>query len=682
MRNPPSEHRRSDSGPSPADGASPADLESTPPEPAVADEALSRTVLGSSDEPEANTVGSDEASLGAWLPSRPGNLHDHPTSHVDPLWIEPGGRIGEYVVDRTLGRGGFGVVYLARQLSLDRQVALKVSPSSGRAAVDGEGRSLARLEHDHIVQVYAEMTEPVTGAHLLCMQYVAGTTLAAVIQKLRQADVPGGRWSGTDLLAVLDAIKLPPVLFDPSALHDRDYLAKADHVESVCRLGEQLASALAHAHARGVLHRDVKPANVLVGRYGRPLLADFNLATRPADRERSAVVGGTLAYMAPEHLDAFGGGAVSVDAIDARCDVYSLAVLLWELSSGELPFPIGTPIAKDRLSAMLHQLASERRNGRPSDTVRDRRLQQVLSRGLAPNPAERYATADEFAETLAGLREQRSALRALPRSDRVTQWAWRFPIVALILGSLLPQFAGSALQLTYNTLRITLTENQMTFFVPVTIAYNLIAYPACLTWLVFRLTAVTRVWQALRRGQPLDDHQVDEARRRSLLLPRDVAIAATIGWLPGAVVFPLALHLGSDPVPAETWGHFFLSFGLAWLIAVTYSFYFSLGVVLRTMYVRFWQNPRGFHRRATEELAAVPNRLRAANVLAGLIPLAAALMLVLITPRGTTEDADFAFRVLTALLILAGGAGFLLVGRRTRRDLETIDACTGSEIRR
>ncbi|MGC1274532.1 MAG: serine/threonine-protein kinase [Planctomycetaceae bacterium] len=648
------------------------------------DDPVSRTIIGPGDDTPSEAIPSAGESLGGWLPSRPGSLHAHPTASVDPLSIEPGGRIGEFVIERTLGRGGFGVVYLARQLSLDRQVALKVSPQADRAAVDGEGRSLARLEHDHIVQVYAEMTEPVTGAHLLCMQYVAGTTLAAVIRELRRKTFGPGGWSGADLLAVLDSIDLPPILFDPAAMRDRDYLAQADHVEAVCRIGEQLARALAHAHARGVLHRDVKPANVLVGRYGRPLLADFNLSIREADQEHATIVGGTLAYMAPEHLDAFNADSLtSAEAINARSDIYSLAVVLWELTSGVLPFPAGDSIQREELSAVLQKLAAERRSISLDRKAGDRRLRNVLSRGLASEPGDRYTVADEFADTLAGLREQRTALRNLPPADRFTHWAWQHPVPALILGGVLPQFVGSALQISYNTLRITLTDEQKDFFVPVAVAYNLIAYPSCLAWLASRLIAVVRIWNAQRRGENVTDERIDEARRRALLLPRDIAIAATVGWLPGAVVFPLALHLGSDPVSAETWGHFFISFGLAWLIAVTYSYFFVLGIVLRTMFIRFWSNPRAFRERSASELASVPDRLRAVNVLAGIIPLAAAVILVLIASPGSVGEGEFdAFRFLTASLILAGMAGYVFVGRRSRRYLEVVDSCTTGESRR
>ncbi|HEX6984311.1 MAG TPA: hypothetical protein VF170_02990, partial [Planctomycetaceae bacterium] len=155
------------------------------------------------------------------------------------------------------------------------------------------------------------------------------------------------------------------------------------------------------------------------------------------------------------------------------------------------------------------------------------------------------------------------------------------------------------------------------------------------------------------------------------------------GWLPGMAVFPLALHFGASPLPPSAWWHFVISFTLAWLIAVTYSFFFGLGIALRTMYVRFWSDPRGFRRRATEELAGVPDRLRLVNVLAGVIPLAGAVLMVLVAkPAGASEAEDDAFRFLTASLILAGMIGYTAVGRRTRRYLEVVDACTGGEPQR
>ncbi len=638
------------------------------------------------DPDDARTAESDVASakdstMSHWLPSRPASIAAHEASkRANPLAIAPGERVGEFVVEKTLGRGGFGVVYLAKQTSLDRQVALKVMTK--KAGTDGEGRSLARLEHDHIVQVYSEVFEPISKARLLCMQYVPGTTLSVIVHEV--ARFGSGGWTGADFLAVLDGLNLPQAVFDPAAMHDRDVLLGTDHVEAVCRIGEQLARALEHAHSRGVLHRDVKPANVLVNRYGRPLLADFNLAVRENDRDGSSAFGGTLAYMSPEHLDAFDpDSAAPDDAVDARSDVYSLAVVLWELSSGARPYPTpGNPMPKDELSAVLKEQALQRRTLLPQSRPRDHRLARLLERGLAPDPADRFGSAAEFAEALAGLRQQRAALRGLPPFDAITRWGWQNPVASLVLGGLLPQFLGSALQISYNAIRIVgaLSPEQASLFPYIVIAYNLVAYPACLSWLLTRLMRVGRVWRALRRGDAVTDDEVDEARRRALRLPRDTAIVAMIGWLPGAILFPLSLHIGAGPLPWDTWQHFIVSFALAGLIAVTYSFFLGLGVVLRTMYLRFWSNPRRFHERAAVELAAIPDRLRTVNVLAGVIPLAGATLLVLVGPTGFISGGNYdAFRVLTASLILAGMAGYVAVGKLSRGYLEVVNACTGGQ---
>lgn len=639
------------------------------------------------EEVTAHTPGDLTQTFDGWLPSRPASVPvPERTTPADPLSLEVGGRICEFVIERVLGRGGFGVVYLARQLSLDRQVALKVVPRSAGEAAAHEGKSLARLEHEHIVAVYAEMSEPISGARLLCMQYVAGTTLAAVIRELK--GLSGGQWTGADLLAVLDALDLPPVLFEPSAMRDRDFLVGADHVEAVCRIGEQLSLALAHAHSCGVLHRDVKPANVLINRYGRPLLADFNLATQGTEASDSSLIGGTLAYMAPEHLDAFRSpGTASHPPVDARADIYSLSVLLWELSSGSLPFPVATgPIDRNQLSETLNRLAICRRTQPPLAPPNDRRLKNVLLKGLAPNLEDRCASASEFAQSLAGLREQRSALRALPEPDRITRWAWNHPVSALVIGALLPQIFGSILQISYNALRIVdnLTPAQSDLFPLVVLIYNLVAYPACLTWLGHRGLRVLRVWNRLRREEPVTDAEVELARRRVIGLPRATAIAACVGWLPGGILFPLTLHLFEGPITANTAWHFFVSFALAGLIAVTYSYFFGMGLVLRTIYPRFWSSPTAFQAKAEEELAAVPNQLRRVNVMAGIIPLAGAVMMILVTPIGFTDHTyEYnAFRFLTTSLIVAGMAGYAAVGRLTHRYLEVVSACTGTEYRR
>jgi serine/threonine protein kinase len=213
-----------------------------------------------------------------------------------PSLPEVGTVFDDFELQGVLGRGAFGQVYLARQISLGRHVALKVTLNRGN-----EARTLARLEHDHIVQVFAEVVA--RDLRLLCMQYIPGTTLQRVIDALRPK--PREQWSGSAILDTIDAISTAPATLDPGALRDRQFLADCDFIEAACWLGARLAEALGHAHGMGVLHLDVKPANILLSRYGRPYLADFNVAAVHRDDTVRNAFGGTLAYMAPEHLQAF-----------------------------------------------------------------------------------------------------------------------------------------------------------------------------------------------------------------------------------------------------------------------------------------------------------------------------------------------------------------------------------------
>ena len=197
-----------------------------------------------------------------------------------------------------LGRGAFARVYLAEEQHLaDRPVALKVTRTGSR-----EPQTLARLQHTHIVPVYSYRTEPATGLHLLCMPYLGRITL---LQVLSRPEIQSVR-SGADLLDLLDRLQPPEsVRIEPAA--SRVALEGRTYAQAIAWWGARMAEALQHAHDRGILHRDVKPSNVLVTGDGLPMLLDFNLAREPqvADAEElPAGVGGTLAYMAPEHLEA------------------------------------------------------------------------------------------------------------------------------------------------------------------------------------------------------------------------------------------------------------------------------------------------------------------------------------------------------------------------------------------
>ena len=247
--------------------------------------------------------------------------------------FRPGRVVDDFEILGLLGEGSLARVYLARQVSLGRHVALKVS-----AARSAEARALAVLEHEHIVRIFSEGADPERGLRLLCMQYVPGMTLEGLIRGLRRDE--RGSWGGRTVLEAIDALGPHSASIDPAALRDRELLEHSDWIEAVCLIGARLAEALAYAHARGVLHRDIKPANILVDPYGRPLLADFNLASEQWSDDGVEMFGGSLSFMSPEHLEAFNPhDPTPRDAVDERSDLYSLGVVLFELLTGTSPFP-------------------------------------------------------------------------------------------------------------------------------------------------------------------------------------------------------------------------------------------------------------------------------------------------------------------------------------------------------
>jgi len=224
-------------------------------------------------------------------------------------------RLGEYTIVREIGRGGMGVVYEATQETLGRHVALKVLPP--QAVLDPrylerfrrEAQAAASLQHPNIVPVIGVGEEE--GVHFFAMQYVEGKPLDRVLGEIRNWRRGGGA------RAERTTSSAASTLTSGEGSDER-------YFHSVGRIGLQLAEALAHAHARGVVHRDVKPSNVLLDGGGTPWISDFGLAKtdESGDLTASGDVVGTLRYLAPECLSG---------TSDARVDVYGLGMVLYEL---------------------------------------------------------------------------------------------------------------------------------------------------------------------------------------------------------------------------------------------------------------------------------------------------------------------------------------------------------------
>jgi len=597
----------------------------------------------------------------------------------------PGQQFGDFDIVQVLGAGAFATVFLARQISLDRPVALKVSANRG-----SEARTLARLEHDHIVRVFSEMVDCELNQRVVCMQFVAGTTLEKVIRQLGDSDP--STWSGRTILEAIDALSTQAAIFDPAALRDREQLMDCDFVEAVCWIGTRLADALAHAHNQGVLHRDIKPANILMNRYGRPMLADFNVSFNPQRMTGPAgeIFGGTLGYMAPEHIDAFNPleRGTTPAAVDERSDIYSLGLVLYELLIGKLPFsalPKTTKVGES-LRSLAHQRRSEVPSPRAARPDIPEVLDRVVRRCLAPDPARRYQTAAELSEALQGCLDHRRMEKDLPHGGIITHAALRHPMLVGMALMFLPQILGSFVNISYNSLRIVgqLTEAQQATFARLILVYNAVLYPAALVLVVRLLTPVVRTWRLLSGSDIPDDADVARVRRGVLRLPAWTVVMAFFGWLPGGFLFPFGIDrlAGLGETRTEIYLHFMISFMISGLIALTYTLFAVQFLVLRVLYPRLWVDARGLRHESREELGPLDWRLAISQLLSGLIPLAGAVLMVVVSPDEEFKGSYRMFRILVTALIVLGMLGFTVALSASRQLQQIFAALIGSERRR
>ena len=291
--------------------------------------------------------------------------------------IAAGSQIAGYLLEQEIGRGGMGVVYRAHDVALERSVALKLlSPGLAedrdfRERFLVESRLAASLEHPNVVPIHD--AGEADGQLYLAMRYVEGTDLKRL-------------------------------------LHEEDPLSPARAI-AIC---SQIADALDAAHARGLVHRDVKPSNVLLDEHEHAYLADFGLTRRLADQAPGFEAGlslGTPAYVAPEQIEG--------KEVDGRADQYSLACLLHECLTGEPPFPRGSE------AATLFAHLEEQPPAPPG-------LESVLPKALAKDPEERYASCAELIGAC------RAALQERPVSHRRTgrrRWLAAALVIVAAIGA-------------------------------------------------------------------------------------------------------------------------------------------------------------------------------------------------------------------------------------------------------
>jgi serine/threonine protein kinase/Flp pilus assembly protein TadD len=304
--------------------------------------------------------------------------------------------VGDFEIIKLVGQGGLSRVYLAKELSLDRHVALKVSRGKQQ-----EGRALAKLEHPNIVSVYRE--QEIDDRYCLAMRFIVGKTLAQWLNA--RGSVDARKWRGADLLGWLlvdQPIAEPRAESTPDSAQT---FAKLRFVPAACQIMIDAARALQHAHQQGVLHLDVKPANIMLDLRGSALLMDFNVATQSgseATASRRSPLGGTLPYMAPELLQTLLPEIDDGNGADPRSDIYALGIVFFELLAGSYPWSIVTSHA-DQLPK-LRQMLAQRLQAPPVIPHHlagvSAALRSILARCLAPQPADRYQDAAELTEDL------------------------------------------------------------------------------------------------------------------------------------------------------------------------------------------------------------------------------------------------------------------------------------------
>lgn len=216
----------------------------------------------------------------------------------------------------------------------------------------------------------------------------------------------------------------------------RRFLQSRSYIQAAAWIVARLAGALGHAHDRGILHRDLKPSNILITADGNPMLLDFNLSTDliGPDKVPRALLGGTLPYMSPEHLDAIDAqGSTQPEAVDHRSDLYSLALILFEMVVGRHPFP--SPDSSRPLPEVIREMIAERWQSRPSARAMNpsvpRSLDAILKKCLDPNPSGRYQHAEDLAEDLQRFLDNQPLAHASDPSykERIAQWFRQYPKV-------------------------------------------------------------------------------------------------------------------------------------------------------------------------------------------------------------------------------------------------------------
>jgi serine/threonine protein kinase len=530
----------------------------------------------------------------------------------------PGETFGDFEFIDKLGEGSFGVVYHARQVSLERDVALKVTPDFGE-----EAKTLARLEHDHIVPIFFQSRDEERQIRMICMPLLPGITLSGILESSKLLEVQ--HRNGSAMLKMVSMSRATHQVVEISALEYRSALQSASFTEACLMIMANVGDAVAYAHSQSTLHLDIKPENILFDIYGRPKLADFNVSV--SNEERGRVLGGTKHYMSPEQELAMSGEA---SMVHEPSDVYSLGLVLQKCLEVEKSSEDFVPISR------------------------------LLHASLAKDPKLR-PTAKEFAGGLRNCLDYLRMRAALPPSYFGEPWVRRNLLLSIVFVALVPNIIGSIVNIRYNSLQIVshLNESQSIAFKSLILGYNILVYPFAIVFLFSSIRRCIGSFYEFCEYKAASSMSAEDSCKYFADFGRTLIIVSSLGWLAGALVFPFGIDLLAGPLDGSIYLHFVISFVISWLIAMTYSYLGVQFVLTRTVYPEIMDplQSKGF---GTVRWPTIENTSRLMLVLAVFIPMIGAVMVLFVGLDHIDPKEFFLMKVLISSLITVGLAGFVI----------------------
>lgn len=592
-------------------------------------------------------------------------------------------RVGEQVDDfdllTKLGHGAFATVFLARQRSLQRLVALKISADQG-----SEPQTLAQLDHPHIVRVYDQRVLTDKKCRLLYMNWVAGGTLKEAISFARSVD--RHELNGASLIRAVDLGLDSQGQTAPVDSINRDYLLQSSWEDAVCRVGVQIADALQYAHDQGVLHRDLKPANILLTAAGTPQLVDFNISfcSKLEGANPTAFFGGSLPYMSPEQMAASNPkDQTQPESLTPASDIFSIGVVLWELYFGSRPFADAK--LSDDWSTTLEKMIEFRNQGpQPVDKnllkgKKCRAIHDVLLSCLDCDETIRIQSGDQLKQELrlCANPEAKEILR--PEGKPLIKFAQSQPLITLMILVGIPNLIATVFNIYFNG-QFTLPalgdgeaeiQSVQKKFEVVHKFVNVAAYSLGFYVIVWKSLPLLRATKNPDKYFAAESHSqdVDELRRKALRLGPFIAFACIIFWTIAGFIFPIALQIWG----VETWPSGYVSFisshALSGMIAGAYPFLAISWFALRGAYPKLCEQPGVDLSRDQAELEELSQRTWFWLGCALLLPMFGVLLMAAFGHSGFASPL-----AILSFGSLIGSVLYVIGTRRLQQDIATLVA--------